>query len=85
MGQRIQTVNLHRGEIETANFLLKRNFTPSSPIAPRLRSVSDSVLHSFDSEVWSKDSAVEDKKGTGNRSLVSCLALLLAGAAVAGR
>ena len=57
-----------------------------SEVAPRLRSsVSDNVLHSFDEEVWTKDSSGGTKHSPASRKFLSVLALLLAGVAVAGR
>jgi len=55
-----------------------------SSTAPRLRSVSDSVIQSLDTEVWSKDTEVGVKERPARSRFLSCLALLLAGAAVAG-
>lgn len=54
-----------------------------SEVAPRLRSVSDSVLHSFDMELWSKNNSEGDKGSQPASRFLSSLALLLAGVAVA--
>merc|ERR1719270_451788 len=53
-------------------------------VTPRLRSVSDSVLHQYNDDKWSQDSINQEKERTTLTSrYLACLAVMAAGVAVA--